>query len=88
MGTKLLIKETGELIDLARGSSIPREGEALILTLRGTKEEKLYQIYLVEHKIDFNNQLPITQTVITIEEQAVPVDVEQEPETEEPEVQV
>jgi hypothetical protein len=68
MGTKILIKGTEEFIDLPRGSAIPREGETIILIRRGQREEKLYSSYLVEHKFDFNSALPISNTLITVEE--------------------
>lgn len=69
MSTKIVIKETGESIELIRGAQVPREGEILFLTRKGEKEERLYTIYSVEHVFDFNSRMPIGTTTITVVEQ-------------------
>lgn len=68
MSTKLQIKGKKEQIDLARGSSTPKEGDILHLILKGEKKERTYIVYTIEHTIDFNSMLPISQTVVTVEE--------------------
>jgi hypothetical protein len=68
MGIKLLIKGTNTPIDLQRVSTVPREGDTVILTLKGEKKEKLYTVWLVEHTFDLNMAVNFGNTVITLEE--------------------
>ncbi len=68
MSAKLKIKGGTDLIELPRGAVIPRESDILHVTARGSKEEKTYTVYTVEHTFDFNSSLPIGQTLITLEE--------------------
>jgi len=68
MGTKLTIKGKKDIIDLPRGAVIPREGDSVVVTLKGEKKERLCQVYLVEHTFDFNSALPLGNTEITLKE--------------------
>jgi len=68
MGTKLLIKGTDFSFDLLKGTAVPKEGESIVLTLKGEKEEKLYTVYHVEHIFDFNMSVTFGNTIITLEE--------------------
>lgn len=69
MGSKIIIKDTNQAIDIQRGMAIPRVGEVMVLKLKGEKEERIYTVYSIEHFLDLN--IPIgstTQTTVTIEE--------------------
>ncbi len=68
MGTRLIIKGKKGITDLPRGAVIPREGDSVIITLKGEKKERLYLVYLIEHTYDFNLVLPIGNTEITLSE--------------------
>ncbi len=68
MGTKLTIKGKKNHIDLPRGSIIPREGDSVVVTLKGEKKERICTVHLVEHTFDFNTVLPIGNTEITLTE--------------------
>lgn len=68
MGTKLTIKGKRDIVDLPRGAVIPREGDSVVVTLKGEKKERLCQVYLVEHTFDFNLALPLGNTEITLKE--------------------
>ena len=68
MGTRIRIKGRKDTIDLPRGASIPREGDSVVVTLRGEKKERVCTVYLIEHTYDFNTALPIGTTEITLEE--------------------
>jgi len=68
MGTKLTIKGKKDIVDLPRGAVIPREGDSVVVTLKGEKKERLCQVYLVEHTFDFNSALPLGNTEITLKE--------------------
>ena len=67
MGTKIKIKDNDGIIDLARGAAVPRLGDIVHLTLKGTKDEKTYTVYNVEHVFDFNMALAIGNTTVTLE---------------------
>ncbi len=66
MGTKLTIKGKKDIIDLPRGAVIPKEGDSVVVTLKGEKKERLYVVHLIEHTYDFNLALPIGSTEITL----------------------
>jgi len=66
MGTRLTIKGKKDIIDLPRGAVIPREGDSVVVTLKGEKKERLCLVHLIEHTYDFNSALPIGNTVITL----------------------
>lgn len=66
MGIKLKIGK--HEIDLVRGSSVPREGDSLAITLKGEKKEKTYTVYLIEHTFDFNQAVTLGSTLITLKE--------------------
>ena len=68
MGTKIKIKGSENLVDLPRGASIPKDGDVVLLTLKGEKEEKMYSVYLIEHTYNLNTALPIGTCTITLEE--------------------
>jgi len=68
MGTKITIKGKKDIIELPRGGVIPREGDSIVITLRGEKKERVCIVHLIEHIYDFNSPLPIGQTTITLEE--------------------
>lgn len=68
MGTKLTIKGKRDVIDLPRGAVIPREGDSVIVTLKGEKKERICTVYLIEHTYNFNTALPLGNTVITLKE--------------------
>ena len=68
MGTKITIKGKKASIDLPRGATIPREGDSVVLTIKGEKKERIYTVHLVEHTFDFNTVLPIGNTEITLAE--------------------
>ena len=75
MGAKIQIKGTDQIVDVPRGSAIPKQGETLVIIQKGTQEEVLYQVYLVEHTLDFNNRMGIINTLITVEELNAPTEV-------------
>ena len=66
MGTRLIIKGKKDIIDLPRGAVIPREGDSVVVTLKGEKKERLCLVHLIEHTYDFNSALPIGNTEITL----------------------
>lgn len=68
MGSKMIVKGTDEEIDLIRGATIPRQGDVLHIILKGQTEQKSYTVYLVEHTFNFGLQMPIGNTLITLEE--------------------
>ena len=68
MGTKLTIKGKKDIIDLPRGVVIPREGDSVVVTLKGEKKERVCLVHLVEHTFDFNLILPLGNTEITLAE--------------------
>jgi len=68
MGTKLTIKGKKAIIDLPRGAVIPREGDSVVITLKGEKKERVCLVHLVEHTFDFNSVLPLGNTEITLAE--------------------
>jgi len=68
MGIKLTIKGKRDNIDLPRGATIPRQGDSVVVTLKGKKKERIYTVHLIEHTFDFNTALPLGSTEITLAE--------------------
>ncbi len=68
MSTKIKIKNSGEEFEVPRGSSVPREGETLVITEKDGITESLYQVYMVEHMMNKNSRMPIINTLITVDE--------------------
>jgi len=68
MGTKLTIKGKRDIIDLPRGAVIPREGDSVVVTLKGEKKERICTVHLIEHTYNFNIALPLGNTEITLKE--------------------